>query len=76
MARYNCTIIDLFDRSVVASITGKNVTSQLAADTLGIAFSSLPRQAAKGIILHSDQGRNLPQKSLRGSVNQTVLRKV
>ena len=29
--RYNCTIIDLFDRSVVASVTGKNITSQLCS---------------------------------------------
>ena len=53
--RYNCTIIDLFDRSVVASVTGKNITSQLAAETLGIALNSQPRLAVKGIILHSDQ---------------------
>lgn len=46
--RYNCTIIDLFDRSVVASVTGKNITSQLAAETLGTALNSQPRLAVKG----------------------------
>ena len=60
--RYNCTIIDLFDRSVVASVTGKNITSQLAAETLGIALNSQPRLAVKGIILHSDQGSQFTSK--------------
>lgn len=46
--RYNCTIIDLFDRSVVASVTGKNITSQLAVETLGTALNSQPRLAVKG----------------------------
>ena len=31
--RYNCTIIDLHDRSVIASITGWNITSDLAKRT-------------------------------------------
>ena len=30
--RYNCTIIDLFDRSVVASVNGKWITSELAIE--------------------------------------------
>ena len=60
--RYNCTIIDLFDRSVIASVTGKNITSQLAAETLGIALNSQPRLAVKGIILHSDQGSQFTSK--------------
>ena len=32
--RYNCTIIDLYDRSVVASITDRHITSVLAIRTL------------------------------------------
>ena len=32
--RYNCTIIDLYDRSVVASITDRHITSALAIRTL------------------------------------------
>ena len=28
--RYNCTILDLYDRSVIASITDRNITSDLA----------------------------------------------
>ena len=52
--RYNCTIIDLHDRSVVASITDRNITSELAIRTLrkAIEFQS----EIKGVlILHSDQ---------------------
>lgn len=52
--RYNCTIIDLFDRSVVASLNGDRITSELAIDTLKIALQR--HKPKKGLILHSDQG--------------------
>ena len=39
--RYNCTIIDLYDRSVVASITDRNITSDLAIRTLEKDFNTL-----------------------------------
>lgn len=59
--RYNCTIIDLFDRSVVASITDKHITSDLAIRTLKKALDSQP--ALKGeLILHSDQGSQYTSK--------------
>ena len=74
--RYNCTIIDLFDRSVVASVTGKNITSQLAAETHGIALNNQPRLAVKGITCIVTKAHNLLQKSLRNSVKQTALLKV
>ena len=52
--RYNCTIIDLFDRSVVATLNGAHITSELAMETLKIALKNhTPR---KGLILHTDQG--------------------
>ena len=38
--RYNCTIIDLHDRCVVASLTGRNITSELAKQTLQKAIES------------------------------------
>ena len=38
--RYNCTIIDLHDRSVVASITDRHITSDLAIRTLQKALDS------------------------------------
>ena len=38
--RYNCAIIDLHDRSVVASITGRHITSGLAIRTLHKALDA------------------------------------
>ncbi len=53
--RYNCSVIDFYDRSVVASITDKNITAELAIRTVAKALES---QTAIGdtLILHSDQG--------------------
>ena len=60
--RYNCTIIDLHDRSVVASITDRHITSGLAIRTLQKALDSQP--AVKGeLILHSDQGSQYTSKA-------------
>ena len=52
--RYNCTIIDLYDRSVVASMTDRSITSDLAIRTLQKALDPQP-QIKGGLILHSDQ---------------------
>ena len=54
--RYNCTIIDLYDRSVIASITDRNITSDLAKRTLEKAIRSQSGIDLKQLILHSDQG--------------------
>lgn len=59
--RYNCTIIDLHDRSVVASITDCHITSELAIRTLQKALES-QRPAKDSLILHSDQGASIRQK--------------
>lgn len=60
--RYNCTIIDLYDRSVVASITDRHITSDLAVRTLQKALDSQP--IIKGeLILHSDQGSQYTSKA-------------
>lgn len=59
--RYNCTIIDLHDRSVIASITDSAITADLAKRTLQKAIESQP--AIKGVlILHSDQGSQFTSK--------------
>ena len=50
--RYNCTIIDLYDRSVVASETGKWMTSELAIQTLQKALDA-QRARPFGLVLHS-----------------------
>ena len=60
--RYNCTITDLYDRSVVASITDRHITSDLAIRTLQKALDAQP--AIKGeLILHSDQGSQYTSKA-------------
>lgn len=53
--RYNCTIIDLYDRSVVASENGRWITSDLAIRTLDKAVE-ITGVAPGEVILHSDQG--------------------
>jgi transposase InsO family protein len=59
--RYNCSIIDLHDRSVVASLNGKEITSDLAIQTVKKALISQP--SVKGqLILHSDQGSQFTSK--------------
>lgn len=60
--RYNCSILDLHDRSVVASITDRYITTGLAIRTLQKALDSQP--AIKGeLILHSDQGAQYTSKA-------------
>ena len=60
--RYNCTILDLHDRSVVASITDRHITSDLAIRTLKKALDSQPA-CKDGLILHSDQGSQFTSKA-------------
>ena len=53
--RYNCSIVDLHDRSVIASITDRHMTADPAVRTIRKAIESQPE--IKGVlILHSDQG--------------------
>ena len=59
--RYNCSIIDLYDRSVVASINGKEITSDLAIRTVKRALNSQPA-INQQLILHSDQGAQFSSK--------------
>lgn len=59
--RYNCAILDLHDRSVVASITDKKITSDLAIRTVKKALEMQPAVKA-GLILHSDQGTQFTSK--------------
>ncbi len=53
--RYNCSIIDLYDRSVVAGENSSFITSSLAVRTLEKALSSA-KAISQNLILHSDQG--------------------
>lgn len=58
--RYNCTILDLYDRSVIATLNGKEITSDLAIKTLELAIKN--HKPASGLILHSDQGSQYTSK--------------
>lgn len=58
--RYNCTIIDLYDRRVVASVNGRHIDTQLAEDTLTKALENCGGET--GMILHSDRGSQFTSK--------------
>ena len=60
--RNNCTILDLHDRSMVASITDRHITSGLAIRTLQKALES-QRPANGSLILHSEQGSQYTPKA-------------
>ncbi len=60
--RYNCAIIDLHDRSVVASITDRHITSDLAVRTLQKTLD-FQHPAEGGLILHSYQGSQYSSKA-------------
>ena len=53
--RYNCSIIDLYDRSVVASENSSFIASSLAVRTLEKALLS-SKAISQNLILHSNQG--------------------
>ncbi len=58
--RYNCTIIDLHDRRVAASVSGNRINAKLAVETVKKA---LKRSGVKGgMILHSDRGSQFTSK--------------
>ena len=65
---YNCTIIDLFDRSVIATISGNKLTTDLAIRTLK---AGLKRQKGRiaGLILHSDQGSQFTYREFTSFCN-------
>lgn len=52
--RYNCSVIDLYDRYIVGSLNDSNMNTTLAINTINIALEK--ENHPKGIILHSDQG--------------------
>ena len=70
--RYNCTIIDLYDRSVVANITNKHITADLAKRTLQKAIDSQPGLDTGCLILHSDQESQFTSKKLSKRQSQAL----
>ena len=53
--RYNCSIVDPHDRSVIASITDRHMTADPEVRTIRKAIESQP-EIKRVLILHSDQG--------------------
>lgn len=65
---YNCTIIDLYDRSAVATLNGASITANLAIRTLKKALAW--HKPDKGLILHSDQGVQFASKEFNDFCEQ------
>ncbi|MCS1350873.1 IS3 family transposase [Mechercharimyces sp. CAU 1602] len=59
--RYNCSILDLRDRSIVATKTASYMTADLAIETLQEALNQ--HSPKEGLILHSDQGVQFTSKA-------------
>ncbi len=57
---YNCSILDLYDRSIVATKSSTNITAELAIETLAKALKT--HNPSSGLILHSDQGSQYTSK--------------
>lgn len=62
--RYNCTILDLYSREVVASRCSRRIDAALAIETLEEALEHAGGR--RGILLHSDQGCQYTSSAFRG----------
>ncbi len=62
--RYNCTILDLYDRSIVATANSRWIDSDLAIETLTKALNA--NKVCKDLILHSDQGSQYASRKFIG----------
>lgn len=60
--RHNWSIVDLYDRGIIASVTERQMTSGLAIQTLKKALESQPEFHEK-LIPHSDQGSQYTSKA-------------
>ena len=58
---YNCSILDLYDRSIVSSICSSNIDSKLAIKTLQKAL--IQESYPKNIVFHTDQGSQFTSNS-------------
>lgn len=50
--RYNCSILDLYDKSIIATLNSNRIDANLAIETLKLALSR--NRVNKGLIIHSD----------------------
>ena len=58
--RYNCSIIDLYDRRIVASVNGRKINTALAKETVFKALQS--NENVADLVLHSDRGSQFTSK--------------
>jgi transposase InsO family protein len=75
--RYNCTIIDLYNRSVVASVNSNKIDTNLAIKTV---HEGLKNIIVTKLIIHSDQGSQFTSKQFnifctRNNLIQSMSRK-
>ena len=63
--RYNCTIIDLYDRSVISSITARELNTELAIKTLLKGIESQDKIDTSKLLIHTDQGCQFTSSTFR-----------
>lgn len=71
---YNWSILDLYDRSIVVSITVREITSELAIKALRKGLKKVKKIRNK-IILHSDQGSQYTLKKFVGYCEKNIIQK-
>lgn len=65
--RYNITILDLYDRSPIASINGERITKELAIKALDLTIKQVNRKTRRSLILHTDQGSQFTSSAFRAA---------
>lgn len=58
---YSCSILDLYDRSIVATKSSTSITADLAIETLTEVLKT--HKPSSGLILHSDHGSQYISKT-------------
>ncbi len=66
--RYNCSIIDLYNREVVASVNGSRINAELAKSTVNAAIKRCGK--CENLLLHSDRGSQFTSRSFVDFCNE------
>ena len=72
--RYNCTIIDLFDRSVIASENSRQINTELAIRTMLKGIESQDEIDTSRLIIHTDQGCQFTSSTFQFFCNNRKIR--
>ena len=70
--RYNCSVLDLYDKSIIATKNSVRIDAQLAVDTLRAALERT--HAGENLILHSDQGSQYTSRAFTEFCEQKHIR--